>query len=94
MLEEPARRADENVAPGDSGPLELEVLPTNDKASTEVVLFADSSEDLKYLVGELPGGGDHQTSNTVCRAPLSAEQFLQERNQERESLSGARLGGA
>lgn len=87
MLEEPSRRAYQNVTSGDSGPLELEILPTDDKPSTEVVLFANSSENLKYLVGQLPGRGDHQTPDTVHRAPLGAEELLQERNEEGECLA-------
>ena len=87
MLEESARRADENVTSGDSGPLELEILPTDDKPGTEVVVFANSSENLKYLVSQLPGRGDHQAPHTVRRAPLGAEELLQERNEEGERLA-------
>ena len=87
MLKESARRADENVTSGDSGPLELEILPTDDKPGTEVVVFANSSENLKYLVSQLPGRGDHQTPHTVRRAPLGAEELLQERNEEGERLA-------
>ena len=87
MLEESARRADENVTSGDSGPLELEILPTDDKPGTEVVVFANSSENLKYLVSQFPGRGDHQTPHTVRRAPLGAEELLQERNEEGERLA-------
>ena len=87
MLEESARRADENVTSGDSGPLELEILPTDDKPGTEVVVFANSSENLKYLVSQLPGRRDHQTPHTVRRAPLGAEELLQERNEEGERLA-------
>ena len=93
MLEQPARSADQNIAAADSRPLELQILPANDKTRTEVVLSADRPEHLKYLVGQLSSGSDHHAPHTVRVAPLGAVEFLQQRHQECQSLAGASLGG-
>ena len=82
MLEESARGADQNVAAAHSRPFELEVLPTNDQARTEVVLAANSSENLKNLISQLSGRSEDQGSHTIAVAPLGTVQLLQQRNQK------------
>ena len=82
MLEEAARSADKNITATDSGPFKLEILPTNDEACTEVVLAANSSENLKNLISQLSGRSDDQSSHTIAMTPLGTEQFLQQRNQK------------
>ena len=82
MLEQPARGADQNVAAADSRPFKLEILPTNDKTRTEVVLGANSSENLKYLISQLSSRGDDQGPHTIGRTPLGTVEFLQQRNQK------------
>ena len=82
MLEESARGADENVAAADSRPFKLEILPTNDKTRTEVVVGANSSENLKYLISQLSCWGDDQRTHTISRTPLGTVELLQQRNQK------------
>ena len=82
MLEESAWGADQNVAAADSRPFKLEILSTNDKARTEVVLAANSSENLKYLISQLSCRGDDQRPHAIRRTPLGTVQFLQQRNQK------------
>ena len=82
VLEESAGCADQNVAAAHSRPFELEILPTNDQTRTEVVLAANSSENLKNLISQLSGRSDDQSSHTIAMTPLGTEQFLQQRNQK------------
>ena len=82
MLEESARGADQNVAPADSRPFKLEILPTNDEARTEVVPAANSSENLKYLISQLSCRGDDKRPHAIGLTPLGTVEFLQQRNQK------------
>ena len=82
MLEQSARGTYQDVAAAYSRPFKLEILPTNDQTRTEVVLAANSSENLKNLISQLSGRSDDQSSHTIAMTPLGTEQFLQQRNQK------------
>jgi hypothetical protein len=45
----PARSADQDVTTLDSLPLELEILPTDDKAGTQLMVLAHTAKRLKNL---------------------------------------------
>ena len=45
----PARCADQDVTTLDSLPLELEILPTDDKAGTQLMVLAHTAKRLKNL---------------------------------------------
>ena len=82
VLEEPPRRADDDVGLLYPLLLRLEVFPADHETRGEIVLHTDFLEDFERLVGQLTRGRNDDGAQAIHRGPPLGPQGLQHRDQE------------
>ena len=86
VLQQPARRRDEDVHPADALRLLVAVLAADDEPRRQVVLHAEGAEHVEDLEGELARRRDDERAEPVRLRPPLAEEQLEQRHEERERL--------
>lgn len=92
MLQQSARRRDQNVHSPQSIPLLFQWFTANDETSRKVVVFPDIPQLVESLHGELPSRRDDDCAEPVHGTPFKQVQSLQKGDEKGERLAGSSLG--
>ena len=94
MLQQPARRSDQDIHPPQSLPLLLQRFPTDHQPRAEAVILANLPQLGERLNGKLSGRGDDDGAEAIEGTPFEKVEPLEKRNEEGKSLPGTGRGGA